>query len=75
VTLFRAAIQPDPRLPKDLGWTPLAQGGVEVYELPGDHDLVFLDPNIQVLAAQLRARLEHCDAVEVRVSEPAACAD
>jgi hypothetical protein len=46
-----------------------------VYELPGDHDLVFLDPNIQVLAAQLRARLEHCDAVEVRVSEPAACAD
>jgi thioesterase domain-containing protein len=75
ITLFRAAVQPDPRLPMDLGWTPLAQGGLDIYELPGDHDLVFREPNIQVLAAQLRARLEHTDAAEVRVSEAAACAD
>jgi len=73
VTLFRAAVQPDPRLPIDLGWTSLAQGGLEVYELPGDHDLVFREPNIQVLAAQLRTRLEHSDAVKVQVSEPVAC--
>ncbi len=75
VTLFRTAVQPDPRLPMDLGWTALAQGGVEIYELPGDHDLVFREPNIQVLAAQLRARLEHCDTTEPHVSETAACAD
>ena len=75
VTLFRAEVQPDPRLPMDLGWTPLAQGGLEVYQLPGDHDLVFREPNIQVLAAQLRARLEHSDAPEVRLSASAACAD
>jgi thioesterase domain-containing protein len=74
ITLFRASVQPDPRLPLDLGWTPFAEGGVEVLELPGDHDLVFREPNIQVLAAQLRARLEHSDAAEIRVSEPAACA-
>jgi thioesterase domain-containing protein/NRPS condensation-like uncharacterized protein len=74
ITLFRASVQPDPRLPLDLGWTPFAEGGVEVLELPGDHDLVFQEPNIQVLAAQLRARLEHSDAAETRVSEPAACA-
>jgi thioesterase domain-containing protein/NRPS condensation-like uncharacterized protein len=74
ITLFRASVQPDPRLPLDLGWTPFAEGGVEVLELPGDHDLVFQEPNIQVLAAQLRARLEDCDAAETRVSEPAACA-
>jgi thioesterase domain-containing protein/NRPS condensation-like uncharacterized protein len=74
ITLFRASVQPDPRLPLDLGWTPFAEGGIEVYELPGDHDLVFREPNIQVLAAQLRARLEHSDAAEIRVSEPAACA-
>ena len=59
----------------DLGWTPLAQGGLEVCELPGDHDLVFREPNIQVLASQLRDRLEHSDAAEVRVSERAAYAD
>ncbi len=74
-TLFRAAVQPDLRLPMDLGWAPIAQGGLEVVELPGDHDLVFREPNIQVLAAQLRARLEHSDTAEVRVSEPAAYAD
>ena len=75
IALFRASVQPDPRLPLDLGWTPFAEGGVEVHELPGDHDLVFREPNIQVLAAQLRARLEHSDADEIRVSEPAACAN
>jgi thioesterase domain-containing protein len=76
VSLFRTAIQPDPRLPMDLGWTPLAKGGVEVYELPGDHDLIFREPNIQVLATQIRARLEQStlkrsDAAEVRIQEPA----
>jgi thioesterase domain-containing protein len=75
ITLFRAAVQPDPRLPMDLGWSPFAQGGLEVYELPGDHDLVFREPNIQVLAAQLRDRLEHSDAQVVRLSESAAYAD
>jgi thioesterase domain-containing protein len=79
VTLFRASVQPDPRLPLDLGWTPFAEGGVEVYELPDDHDLIFREPNIQVLASQLRARLEKSDlerpdAAEVRAHEPAACA-
>jgi thioesterase domain-containing protein/NRPS condensation-like uncharacterized protein len=84
ITLFRASVQPDPRLPLDLGWTPLAKGGVELYELPGDHDLVFREPNIQALAAQLRARLqrsdleqadlEQSDPAEVQVDEPAAFA-
>jgi thioesterase domain-containing protein/NRPS condensation-like uncharacterized protein len=69
VTLFRTAVQPDPRLPMDLGWTPFAQGGIEMYELPGDHDLVFREPNIQVLAAQLRARLEKSEAPGIRASD------
>jgi thioesterase domain-containing protein len=62
ITLFRATVQPDPRLPRDLGWTPFAEDGVEVYELPGDHDLVFREPNIQVLAEQVRIHLERSDA-------------
>jgi thioesterase domain-containing protein len=71
VTLFRASAQPDPRLPWDLGWTPLAEGGVEVYELPGDHDLVFREENIRVLAEQLRAHLEISDAAVARRNDPA----
>jgi thioesterase domain-containing protein len=69
ITLFRATEQPDPRLPRDLGWTPLAEDGVEVYELPGDHDLVFREPNIQVLAEQVRIHLERSDAT---LSSPSA---
>jgi thioesterase domain-containing protein len=75
VTLFRASAQPDPRLPWDLGWTQLAEGGVEVYELPGDHDLVFREENIRVLAEQLRARLEISDAAVARRHDPAYSAD
>ncbi|MBV2359544.1 SDR family NAD(P)-dependent oxidoreductase [Thalassococcus sp. CAU 1522] len=31
--------------------------GVEVYEVPGDHDSMVLEPNVRVLAAQLRAAI------------------
>lgn len=62
ITLFRTAIQSEPRLPFDLGWSPLAKGGVEVFELPGDHDSVFRESNIQVLATKLRLRLGRSDA-------------
>jgi thioesterase domain-containing protein len=67
LTLFRTAIQPDPRLPHDLGWTPLAKGGLDVIELPGDHDLIFREPFILQLAAQLLACLEQCD---LKISTP-----
>ena len=71
ITLFRASVQPDPRLPWDLGWSRLAEGGVETYELPGDHDLVFREQNIRVLAQQLRTRLELSDAAAARVRDSA----
>jgi thioesterase domain-containing protein/acyl carrier protein len=61
ITLFRTAIQPDPRLPRDLGWSAYAEGGIEVIELPGDHDLIFRTPNIQTLADKVRDLLVRCD--------------
>ena len=75
VTLFRAAIQPDPRMPRDLGWTPFAEAGVEVHEVPGDHDLMFQEPNIRILAERIRERLERSDVVETQSPEPAYSAD
>lgn len=70
ITLFRATEQPDPRLPRDLGWTHYAEEGVEVYELPGDHDLVFREPNIQILAEQVRNHLERHDARQSQAASP-----
>jgi thioesterase domain-containing protein/NRPS condensation-like uncharacterized protein len=61
ITLFRTAIQPDPYLPQDLGWSTFAKGGIEVHELPGDHDLIFQKMNIPVLATKLRDCLNRCD--------------
>jgi amino acid adenylation domain-containing protein len=58
LTLFRTALQPDARLPWDLGWAPLAKEGVEICDLPGDHWTIFREPNIFVLAKQLRDHLE-----------------
>ena len=71
LTLFRASVQPDPRLPWDLGWSPLALGGVQVYELPGDHDLVFREDNTRVLAEKLQLRLRQSDAAELHAHDPA----
>ena len=62
LTIFRAVEQPrwpgyrfdDPTL----GWGPLALGGVEVHEVPGDHLSHIFDPEkAQVLARSLRAVL------------------
>ena len=42
---------------EDNGWGPLVPG-VEVQEVPGDHDSMVLDPNARVLAARLRRVIE-----------------
>jgi len=39
------------------GWAPYADH-VYVHEVPGDHDSMVLEPNVRVLAAQLRSLIE-----------------
>jgi thioesterase domain-containing protein/malonyl CoA-acyl carrier protein transacylase/NAD(P)-dependent dehydrogenase (short-subunit alcohol dehydrogenase family) len=60
VTLFRAQdAGPTARAAGvDLGWGPFVAGGIDVTEVPGDHDSLILEPNVDALAAQLRARLQ-----------------
>lgn len=36
------------------GWDELVKGGVEIYDIPGDHRGILQEPNVQVLAEQLR---------------------
>ena len=53
-----AAINADRRrIYHDNGWAPFVRR-VEVFEMPGDHDSMVLEPNVRVLAARLRDSLD-----------------
>ncbi len=41
-----------------LGWGRLAGGGLEIHDVPGDHESIFREPHIQVLAEKLSNCLE-----------------
>ncbi len=54
LTLFRAASQPVGVVPDDtLGWDGMALGGLEIYEVPGFHGAVTVDPHARFLAEKL----------------------
>lgn len=40
------------------GWRPLVRGGVEVVNIPGSHERIFMDPYVRDLGAKFRAALE-----------------
>jgi thioesterase domain-containing protein len=37
-----------------LAWYEVAQGGLEVHVVPGDHSTMEQEPNVQVLASQFQ---------------------
>jgi acyl-CoA synthetase (AMP-forming)/AMP-acid ligase II/thioesterase domain-containing protein len=60
VVLFRAADGqrwPGYDFDPGLGWAGLAAAGLTVHEVPGDHQGILKDPNVQVLARELRRYL------------------
>jgi aspartate racemase len=38
-------------------WGKVAEGGLEVHNVPGDHLGILQEPNVQILAGKLRAYL------------------
>jgi FkbH-like protein len=55
VTLIRTRGQPlFCSLADDFCWSKLAQGGVAVKNIPGSHENIFIEPNVQYLARQLQ---------------------
>ena len=56
--LFRAEEQTFSNGARDLGWAKFFTRGVEIHDLPGDHDRIFLEPNIETLAESLRTVLK-----------------
>jgi acyl-CoA synthetase (AMP-forming)/AMP-acid ligase II/thioesterase domain-containing protein len=56
VTLFRARTRPLLHLHgPDLGWKPLAAGGLEITVIPGNHETILREPYVQVFARRLKA--------------------
>jgi len=63
VTLFRSKIWIGrTHLSTDGGWKELAAGGVEVHEIPGYFTDIVAEPQVQVLAKQMRACLDRAEA-------------
>ncbi len=55
ISVFRARRQPRNRIrDPQLGWGKLAEGGVDVHFIPGDHSSVLKEPHVQGLAAELK---------------------
>ncbi len=59
VTLFRAQEVADvfAHAGRTLGWGPYVRD-ITIHEVPGDHDSLVREPNVQVLTSRLRALLE-----------------
>jgi amino acid adenylation domain-containing protein len=54
VTLFRVYNQPtDYQVDQDLGWSSVAQGGMEIHVVPGDHESIFSNENAPIVAEKL----------------------
>ena len=49
----------------DNGWSPWAHG-VDVFEVPGDHDSMVLEPNVRVMVARLREQIDQAEPDEPR---------
>jgi len=59
ITLFRTVKSSPGSLDAETyGWGALAEGGVEVFPVPGDHWSLIHEPHVQVLAEALRACLD-----------------
>ncbi|MEH1768063.1 MAG: amino acid adenylation domain-containing protein [Nostoc sp.] len=57
ITLFMASdrrFQDEP----ELGWTKLANGGLEIHEIPGDHISIFQEPSIRLIAKKLELSID-----------------
>jgi amino acid adenylation domain-containing protein len=55
IVLF-CPVDPDPES-ADRGWSQIAKGGLEIHEIPGEHQTVFASVHVPVLAEKLSACL------------------
>jgi thioesterase domain-containing protein len=71
IVLLRMSVQPPAWLfaaDPELGWHGLAQGGLEIHDVPGHHGEQLREPSVQVTAAILKEALRRVSAAEVAAS-------
>ncbi|MCK4359258.1 MAG: amino acid adenylation domain-containing protein [Candidatus Cloacimonetes bacterium] len=47
-----------------MGWEKLATGGIEIYKVPGNHESIWNEPNLKVLAKKLSVCLDKAQRAE-----------
>jgi thioesterase domain-containing protein len=62
IHLFRARKQPLRSFDPSLGWQTLAPGHVKISVIPGTHETMVQDPNVQVLADKLKEMIREANA-------------
>jgi thioesterase domain-containing protein len=63
ITLFRAIGSRTRRGPDPfVGWSQVAEGGLEVHEVAGGHNTLMREPHVESLAVQLLASLDRARA-------------
>jgi acyl transferase domain-containing protein/thioesterase domain-containing protein len=45
-------------VPRDFGWTPYVSGGLPVLDVPGDHEGMFYEPFVRIMARHVRNELD-----------------
>ena len=61
INLFRALKQPRTNnliLDPLLGWGKIPEAGLDIYDVPGNHKSILLEPNVSVLASKVKSCLE-----------------
>jgi thioesterase domain-containing protein len=67
ITLFRSQSKADnvgDLWDETLGWQSLAKGGLEIHDIPGNHNTIFHEPNVKVFAATLNACINNALSVD-----------
>jgi amino acid adenylation domain-containing protein len=55
IVLFRAIAPDGHEYADDCGWTEVAEGGLEIHDIPGKHTTIFERPHVQASAEKLAA--------------------
>ena len=60
ISMFRATDDMDTKL----DWQKLAQGGLFIYDVPGEHLEILQEPSVRVLAEKIQSALQECQQPE-----------
>jgi len=59
LTLIRAENPNDGfQFDSELGWGALAAGGIEIFDVPGEHETIFHEPHVRLLATKMSSCIE-----------------